>query len=520
MKRHPASRSKDPAPAAEAQAARLSRSIRPSLRLLGLLLAALPWCVWPSGLWLDPLTDPKWLVGCAGMVACLLLIVREERAGSEFALAACNSRPGPFAAGAGLIVAGLLLSAAASPVRGLGLLTALREGFYPMFALVLALRPPARRELRWVLGCLLVSMSFEALLALGQYFVPDWTSAIAFKADLPPGRASMIGTIGNPEYLAGWLAMGLAASVALALGRGAPERRGRDPLALLAAVAGALSLLMIFVSGGRGAALAVAVALAALGAVMLLAGRFQPAPARADTQDSELSGQRSARGSLFPIVPIALLRKPTANFLRRGWILAIAGVAVLILIVFSAVQNPQARNGSLPDRLRNLADFYTPSMRHRIGLLAVTSQMIRERPLLGAGPGLYGHGFALTQGRLAAAEPGIGFWALGDVLAEVIVNEAHCDPLQWWAEYGLLPFAGLLLMLSAALTGAWKNFGPCASPNERYRRTLTAALWAAVAAMGVDMWVAFPLHLPVRALTFWSLLGLLAGVGRSCQERH
>jgi len=479
------------------------------------LLAALPWCVWPSGLWLDPLTDPKWPLGCAGMVACLLLIVREERAGGgEWPLAPRGLWPGPFAAGAGLIVAGLLLSAAASPVRGLGLLTALRESFYPLFALVLALRPPARSELRWVLGCLLVSMSFEALLALGQYFVPDWTDALTFKTGLPAGRGSMIGTIGNPEYLVGWLAMGLAAAVALALGRGAPERRGRDPLPLLAAVAGALSLLMIFVSGGRGAALAVAAALAALGVVMFMAGRLQRAPKRADDQDSELSGQDSARGSIFPIVPIAPLRKPTANFLRRGWIFAVAGLMLTILIVFSAVQNPQARHGSLPDRLRNLADFYTPSMRHRIGLLAVTSQMIRERPLLGAGPGLYAHGFALTQGALAAAQPGVGFWAFGDVLAEVVVSEAHCDPLQWWAEYGLLPFAGLLLMLSAALAGAWKSLGPGASPSERHRRTLTAALWAAVAAMGVDMWVAFPLHFPVRALTFWSLLGLLAAAGQ------
>jgi tetratricopeptide (TPR) repeat protein len=39
-----------------------------------------------------------------------------------------------------------------------------------------------------------------------------------------------------------------------------------------------------------------------------------------------------------------------------------------------------------------------------------------------------------------------------------------------------------------------------------------AALWAALAAVSINMWVAFPLQRPVRSLTFWLILGLVAGM--------
>ena len=81
-------------------------------------------------------------------------------------------------------------------------------------------------------------------------------------------------------------------------------------------------------------------------------------------------------------------------------------------------------------------------------------ERILDRPLLGAGPGCYGAAFGATQARMAQDEPGVGAWAVSLMLPRSYVGEAHCDPLQWWAEYGLTPTLGLSLMIAAALVGA------------------------------------------------------------------
>jgi O-antigen ligase len=184
--------------------------------------------------------------------------------------------------------------------------------------------------------------------------------------------------------------------------------------------------------------------------------------------------------------------------------------AALILGALWLVQNPSTRRGALPARLAEMTNLYSPSMRHRVGLLAVTGRMIADRPFVGSGPGLYGAAFSRTQARLAQTESGVGFWIFGDLLAGHVVEQAHSDPLQWWAEYGLLPLIGLLLMLGRALAGS------AAILRERQSRpqpgqVWLAGMWAALATLSLNMWVSFPLHTPTRALTFWALLGLVAG---------
>jgi O-antigen ligase len=194
--------------------------------------------------------------------------------------------------------------------------------------------------------------------------------------------------------------------------------------------------------------------------------------------------------------------------------LAAAGLALLAVAGAIMVVSPEARRLGLPVRLVEMFDPHSPSIRHRLGLLAVTARMIGADPVFGAGPGRYGAAFGDTLERLAREESGVGFWQFARVMRGNYIGEAHCDPLQWWAEYGLLTIAGLFLMLGAALAGARRALrsGACAEPA-------AGALWVALAVLSLNLWVAFPLHRPVRAMLFWTLLGLAASLRHAPRSR-
>ena len=464
---------------------------------LGILLGLIPFAIVPPTLSPEPFSEIKWPLAAAGVMFCTILMLREERKSGGGLACGFRFWREPFAVGAALIAVGLILSALLSPVPGLGLFTALREVFFVSFALGLALRQPNRVELRWIFTCLLLSMGLQAILALGQYFFPEMAhSILPLTARAVPGRNGMLGTIGNPEYLAGWLALGLSAATLLALGRStSPVGVGRDSLRLLAAGVALLNLAAIFISGGRGAILAT---MGALGVVAIIGWIGSRRP-RLDMDTGMDRGQEQVRA-----------QRPR----RIGWTVGLMAVGLLALAGLWAIQKPDARERTLPGRLVAMMDLHSPSMRHRIGLLAVTSRMIAEHPLAGVGPGRYGWGFSDMLGHLAEREADVGFWSMGDVLTGSYIGEAHCEPLQWWAEYGLLPILGLTLMIARALSGSWRVLGR----RGDFGDPLTVALWVLIATMGLNMWVAFPLHGPVRALTFWTMLGLLAGCTRPGEE--
>lgn len=457
-------------------------AVRLSFRALGVVLAGVPWVMVPAGFSRDLLDESKSLAAAAGVTLFLALAWRESRRtageGSE-TRALLND---PFRAGAALAIVGILLSALASPVPGLGLAAGLRTGLFVAFAFCLSLRCPAESELRWVLYCLFAVMGLQAVLALGQYFTPALVREFTpYDPGPVAGRSAIVGSIGNPEYLAGWMAAGLAAA-AMLVWRGGGQGRGlRDPLVIFAAVTFFLTFTVIFLSGGRGAVLSAGGALA-VGGVVAWRGR-------------------STAAHSHPAAPSAR---------RRFLIIGLAAACVLVALgIFVAIRRPDLRRGTLPTRLLETFNMRSPSMRHRLGLFCVTGRIIAEHPLLGVGPDRFGWAFGETQARLAREEHGIGFWALGEVLTGNYAGEAHCDPLQWWAEFGVLAPLGLTLMLAGALAGgAWMlRRGGEGWP-------VGAALWVAVAAFAINIWVAFPLQRPVRSLTFWALLGLLAAAQR------
>ncbi len=446
---------------------------RPPFLLLGAALVVLPFVLWPGGS-LDPTGHLRWplVFAAIGVFVVLAFRLPSEPSHSPRPLSYRAVLAEPFIGIAAIAASAILLSALASPAPLLGFRYALREWAFIAFACVLARLRPRPAELRFFLAALCLVTAAQAALTLLQAAFPGPLFAL-LRYGRPPStlRASMLGTFGNPEVAASFLAIGGAAAAAL-------FAAGRSPLAVpprlrrLAAATFLLAALSIILSGGRGAFLGL---LASLPVAWLI-------------------HRRTAAAAPAP---------------RRGRALAIAAAALLLLAtLLLAVRPPQPGQG-LPARLAELADRSAPSVRHRLGLIAISWQMILDRPLSGTGPGRWGAAYGDTLARLALAPGGDAYWQFADDTSALFPEQAHCDYLQWGSEYGLPALAGLLGLILAALTAGLR---PPLAPS--------APLAAALVALAVTMAVGYPLRDPVRALIFWSLLGLLAGAPRPPRAAH
>ncbi|MEN6626237.1 MAG: hypothetical protein ABFD69_08440 [Candidatus Sumerlaeia bacterium] len=416
-----------------ARSSRREAALRPAIGLLGLLWLGVG-LVPAMGTFARPYADLRWLFVIAGLLGVVALMANAERKGdARFSLGGLLCDPA--ALGAVLIGAGLVVSSLASPNPMLGLRIAARECFLVGAAWCLSRWSPNRREQVWLVGCLVGAVALQAGLGLVQ----AWAG--------PAARSAIHGTMEQSEALADFVGCGAAAAAIAALG--SSRNRIAFWACLVVAVVGAA---VIFVSGGRGGALAGGAALA----VALVA----------------------RRGSF-----------------KAAWLAWGAGILVVFAGLYLAL--PGHRAGTLFHRLGEIANPESVPTRHRIGLVTISSHMVLDRPFAGAGPGRFAAAFSAMQGRLAETEKGTGFWSFNEMTSRLTPGEAHCDPLQWWAEYGLLACLGLLLMVTSAAIGG------ASGENEPWR----AALWTAFIAMAIVMWVSYPLHDPMRALFFWSLLG-------------
>lgn len=392
------------------------------------------------------IADLRWVVVIAGLVGVIALITWEERGKHESGGGWREIVRGrdALAIGAILIGVGMLVSSLASPVPLLGLRIGVREAFLAAMAVCLARREVRAAELNWLIGCLLAATGLQACLGLFQAFAGEAV-----------GRTGMHGTLAQSEALSDFVGAGAAAAAIIAIKTTHQQWR---IFALLVAAIGAAT---VFIAGGRGGAIAGAAAL--LLAIFLF---------RADWRET---------------------------FKRVG---IVAAAACVIGAIGFGLLNSSGRGSTLPSRLIQMFNPETVPVRHRIGLTRVSWNMVMDRPLVGVGPGRFAAGFSEMQGRLAAKAPGGDIWKFNEMLSEFSPNEAHCDPLQWWAEYGLLPTIGLFVMLFGALSRG-------AAILRRRMDALRTGLWVAMAAWAVVMWFSYPLHDPLSAIFFWVLLGVL-----------
>jgi hypothetical protein len=143
-------------------------------------------------------------------------------------------------------------------------------------------------------------------------------------------------------------------------------------------------------------------------------------------------------------------------------------------------------------RLRRVGE----ELSFRAQVLADTLSVWSDKPFWGSGPGSFSSVFPYYQSL---------------PVEKYFFLHAHCDPLQFLAEYGLL---GGAVVLGAAGWILFRRPGPArvedAAPT--FLELEGAGLWLALAGVGLHSLVDFPLHHPLIALLSVVWIGILTGL--------
>jgi hypothetical protein len=179
---------------------------------------------------------------------------------------------------------------------------------------------------------------------------------------------------------------------------------------------------------------------------------------------------------------------------RRAPALAALLVLAAAVAAFGGARRVSEKLGQI-----RRGDVAAATTQRDIGLLAA-AEMIRSRPLLGAGPGAFSNAF--VPARIAAEErAGRRLVHLSD---SAHFDNAHSEPVTLAAECGVPAAASAALALAALLAGLFAmRHGPGSEANPT-----TDALLAVLAAALVLSLGGFPLRLPVASGPLAFLAGL------------
>lgn len=330
-------------------------------------------------------------------------------------------------------------------------------------------------------------------------------------------------TLANPEY-AGTFTAALAVIAAIVLLDWVPRSRRRNLWRVVMLGLIALMLLHLALTGSRQAW--VALFLCAMLRYLLYLG----VPRR--WMAGGFCG--SLLVALFFGIPAAallvlvLLAAATIRAWRRGELagrlraterfnlLLVAGLpsaAVIALVAFSTPGPWNPAGVRVLQRFATLSDSRDSSLRERMMMYAVATDILLASPILGVGPGRYGTHYLPTLAELAMGDETGTFYLARQRLIGSLAAQTHNDYLQIASEAGLpglLLFLAMLLFLFAGLNAIHRA--------DRGWKGLTAlALMAGLAAYCSIMMTSFPLQMPSRAAVFWTLvaasLGLIAAEG-------
>ncbi|GAB4316595.1 MAG: hypothetical protein Kow0059_09160 [Candidatus Sumerlaeia bacterium] len=394
----------------------------------------------------------------------------------------------------------------------------LRAGLIPAYFLLLSLTPlllnwpPAqiRRLLLFVLttGLLVALSAFWQVVDEASFY-----KLIPYRVTFGEARVSVLGTIGNPEYLGTFLAPILLLGAPALLWERGWRRVG------LAAVLGLMAL-VILLTTARGAVLGVAV-----GALVLL-GLIQ-------------------RRKLLPF--------------GRRVLIALAGLAAAVLVLAALLSFPNPVNvkgWEILPRFARMFDVHSDSIYERIVFYSIAADMIASHPLTGTGEGMFGVQFYHTLYAMSERDPGAAIEGAFAYLNNRVATKAHSDWLEIWAENGTPAFLAFLLAMVVTLRLGWQaacqppdaassssraTNAPHPSPtppsldhsgsgNHRLNAltrdsrsapcALMLALYPAFVCILVYSLFSFPMQMPSRGPLFWAIWGCLAQTIRLIREER
>ncbi|MCX8036687.1 MAG: O-antigen ligase family protein [Candidatus Sumerlaeia bacterium] len=407
---------------------------------------------------LHELTDNKWLVVIFLSACATGLSV------AAWALSG-NRRPAPLSALKAALLAGLLLSvgtrlfsALVSPLPSAALHAALPPIALAGLFLTLVLLPPSAAQIRKWAWLTILAGAVIGLLALLQHSGLDPLRALVRYRDTVRYRTGVYVTLGNPEYLGGYLAP--VAMLALGMLIGGATGRSRA----IAAAGCILAGWAAFLTGSRGAFLG----MLAGGAVLLI---------------------------------VWLAQSPVFSHRMRRLAFAAAGCGLAMAVALVVFSPAGSRIAMMRARLGEIAQPYSESLRDRIVFNLVGLEMISRHPVFGIGPGRFGVEFYPALLAMAARDEGSAFAMIAREFNGAVAEHAHNDWLQIWAETGGVGFAAWLwfvIVWFVAIARALVH--PVLSLPGRFLMLAAAAACVALLVNGVFN---FPLHEPVRAALFW-----------------
>ncbi len=311
-----------------------------------------------------------------------------------------------------------------------------------------------------ILAAVLVS-----IYGLLQYFnLNVLAGAFPYVRPSKESRNFILSTIGNPEYLGGYLAPFAVMLIPQLLAHRKVMAR------FLRALGFVLFAFVMLLTGARGAWLGM------LG------------------------------GALF--VAYWIVRwKPLRISPRAGWISVILGAIVVLLLVVFSFPNPiNTRDARVMGRFKELADPRSESIKQRILFYAICAEMVGDRPIVGFGEGMFQVNFYEYVKRLVEKDERAGMTLFAIDLENRVAEHAHNDYLQFWVErgsMGLFLFVLLLLAYFFAVNGQLRT-AHCGSAVWLLQLSLSGA----IVCLLISSTFSFPLHLPTRASLFWILLSM------------
>jgi O-antigen ligase len=321
-------------------------------------------------------------------------------------------------------------------------------------ALLVANRVTTKRDVTLILGALLAAAVLASLYGLLQY--------LGVMAGGPGSKPldQLISTMGNRNYLGGFLAYLLFPSVILVV-------------RLRSAVLRALTIVGIAFCFGT------ALLVEQTGIVIALAAAF-----------------------VLLLIGWALFRPIAPIRTSRYWLLGLIALLVLTFLIeapsgpLNSVVGLSADSGSWMTQLLG-----SSAARVRAQDWWVGWEMFRSNPLLGVGLGHYKLEFLPYKAQFLASSQGEAY--RNQPIARAA--QAHSEYVQVAAELGVLGVLSVLALLATLVLSFWRRLRSNADESDRFDLLL---LGAGAATFLVHALVSFPAHLPSSALVMTLAIGL------------
>jgi len=321
----------------------------------------------------------------------------------------------------------------------------------------------ARVMLPGLARALLIAGAFEGIYGLLQYagieFMP-WASSWGSRC---------FGTVGNPVFFAEFISPVLVLAAAMLA-----VERDEERLDLLTLLVTLLFLALLFSqtrSSWLGCAAGVAVAMTCL------------------VMQADAAGAGALRAN-------------------RNWLLTM-GLLGLVVVLTSSSRSIFGKNAvPVRDRIADAVNYKGWSVTHRTILWRAAALELRDRPVWGNGPELFGAYFPLKQAtfRKKYTDKGV-YFAPKEA-------KAHNDYAQTAAETGILGLGVLVWLLATIGRLGLAAVRRSGSPSEG---ALAAGMLGGCAATAVDACFNFPFRIVPVVIVFWTFAGglaLLAETGR------